>query len=138
MAVYIGTALLVFILFGAGILAVIASYELQDYVTTRQSALGKQAAEVLARDGRKALEVWLREDSEVHGDALIFILDQEGEDILKRQLPAEYANFVTNSIITPPDDPASNYRPLRLTPQLIGPDNEAYFFLVLPEGISLW
>ena len=34
--------------------------------------------------------------------------------------------------------PTRNYRPVRLAPQLIGPDGEAYAFLVLPNRIKLW
>ena len=37
-----------------------------------------------------------------------------------------------------PEQAADNYRPVRLAPQLIGPDGAAYAFLVLPNQIKLW
>ena len=68
----------------------------------------------------------------------IFILDENGDDILDRRMPPSYANFVRHSVVNAPELPSSNYRPVRLAPQLIGPDNRAYAFLVLPNQISVW
>jgi len=136
MAVYIGAALAAFILVGAAILILIASAELAGYVATRHSALGHNAADVLAAGGRPALENWLRNEAEVPADVSIFILDQDSRDILGRSLPTELANFVRNSVVMPADRADANYRPLRLAPQLIGADGSVYAFLVLPKSIG--
>ncbi len=138
MAVYIGAALAAFILVGAGTLVLIASAELAGYVATRHSALGHDAADVLAAGGQPALENWLRNEAEVPADVSIFILDQDSRDILGRPLPAEFANFVRNSVVAPADRADANYRPLRLAPQLIGADGSVYAFLVLPKSIGPW
>ena len=138
MAVYIGATLLAFIIVSATLLVVIASYELQGYVETRQSALGHDAARVLTNGGRSALEKWLANEADVPTDVSIFILNHDSKDILGRTLPLEYESFVRNSVVGVPDEPDSNYRPLRLAPQLIGPDGEVYSFLVIPTTIHLW
>jgi two-component system OmpR family sensor kinase len=137
-AVYIGATLAAFILAVAVILALIASYELEGYVATRHSTLGHQAAEVLATGGQPALKRWLAEEAHIPPDVSIFILDQDSRDIFDRQLPNEFANFVRKYVITPANEAQSNYRSLRLAPQLIGPDGKVYAFLVLPKTISLW
>lgn len=138
MAFYIGAALLAFI--GLAIVSVVAvaSFQLESYIATKQSALGKTAANVLASGGRPALEKWLRTDAAVPPDVTIFILDESGTDIFGRRVPPSYANFVRHSVVNAPELPDSNYRPVRLAPQLIGPDKRAYAFLVLPNQITVW
>ena len=71
-------------------------------------------------------------------DVIILVLDSESRDILGREVPRVYADFVRQSVVGPPETPARNYRPVRLAPQLIGPDGEAYAFLVLPNEITFW
>jgi len=138
MAIYIGATLAAFILVGAAILALIASYELEGYVATRHSTLGHEAAEVLAAGGRPALQRWLAEEAQIPPDVSIFILDQNSDDIFGRQLPGEFSNFVRNYVVTPADEVKSNYRPLRLAPQLVAADGQVYAFLVLPKTIGIW
>jgi len=138
MAVYIGATLAAFVLVGAAILALIASYELQGYVATRHGSLGQEAADVLAAGGQSALQQWLAEEAQIPPDVSIYILDQESRDILGRQLPGELTNFVRNFVTMPVTETESNFRPLRLAPQLIGPDKQTYAFLVLPKTIGIW
>jgi signal transduction histidine kinase len=138
MAIYIGSALLVFILVGAVILGLIASFELEGYVATRHSALGRDAAEVLKTGGRSALENWLIEETTAREDVAIYILNQDSVDILGRRLPTGYENFVRNSVVGLPENPGDNFRPLRLAPQIISPDGAVYSFLVMPKSIGIW
>jgi len=138
MVLYIGAALLAFTGLAVASVAAVASFQLESYVATRQSALGKTAAGVLATGGLPALEKWLRTDAAIPPDVTIFILDESGDDILGRRVPPSYANFVSHWVVNAPELPGTNYRPVRLAPQLIGPDNRAYAFLVLPNTISVW
>jgi two-component system OmpR family sensor kinase len=137
-AVHIGIALAAFIVLGAAALASIAAYELRGYVETRHSSLGIEAAEILASGNRDALEQWLQTDAAIPDDVSIFILDKNSQDILGRQIPDAYAEFIKTSVIEGSDAASATFRPVRLAPELVGPDNERYFFLVLPKGISLW
>ncbi|HJP05012.1 MAG: HAMP domain-containing sensor histidine kinase [Gammaproteobacteria bacterium] len=138
MALHIGAALTAFIALGAAALASIAAFELRGYIETRQSSLGKEAARVLADGGRPALENWLQTDADIPNDVSIYILNQNSEDILGRKLPVVYENFVRTSVVGADDEEAANFRAVRLAPELIGPDNKSYFFLVLPKGITIW
>jgi len=138
MAVYIGATLAAFILIGAAILALIASYELQGYVATRHGNLGLEAADVLTAGGRPGLQRWLSEEADIPPDVSVFILDQAGRDILGRELPGEFITFIRNFAVTPADETESNYRPLRLAPQLVGPDGQIYAFIVVPKTIGIW
>lgn len=138
MSFYIGAALLAFIGLAVASVAAVASFQLESYIATRQSTLGQMAADVLARGGRPALEKWLRSDAAIPSGVTIYILDENGDDILDRRIPPSYVNFVRHSVLNAPELPTSNYRPVRLAPQLIGPDNSAYAFLPLPNQISVW
>jgi two-component system sensor histidine kinase CpxA len=137
-AMHIAAALATFILLGAISLALIATWELRDYVETRDSSLAKEAANVLNAGGEAALVEWLQTVAPVKPDVSIYVLDQNSRDILDRELPTQYAEFVRESVIGEPEQAESNYRPIKLAPQIIGPDGAVYSFLVIPKGISIW
>jgi two-component system sensor histidine kinase CpxA len=137
MVLHIGAALAAFVLIGALSLGLIAAWELRGYIKTRHSSLGQEAAAVLAATGKTGLKNWLQTDAHIPDDATVYILDESSEDILGRELPQQYVNFVRNSVVGPQTPPESNYQPVRLAPQLISPDGARYAFLVLPKRISL-
>lgn len=137
MAIYIGATLAVFVFASAAILTLIATWELKDYIATRHSSLGHEAADVLAAGGRPALQRWLTEEAHIPPDVSIFILDRNSRDIFGNRLPGEFADFVRNYVVTQDDETLSNYRPLRLAPQLVGADGQVYSFLVLPKTIGV-
>jgi two-component system OmpR family sensor kinase len=116
----------------------IAASELQGYIETRQSTLGEQAAEVLAEGGPETLKNWLLNEADIPPDTSIYVLDENSVDLLGRELPEQYSDFVKQSVIGKPVDPQSNYQPVRLAPQLIAPNGDRYAFLILPKGISVW
>lgn len=136
-ALYISIALVAFVLLGIGSVGLVAWSQLENYAATRQSPLGREAADVLSAEGKPGLQRWLRSAAVPKG-VIILVLDTESRDILGREVPAAYANFVRQSVVGPAETPSRNYRPVRLAPQLIGPDGEAYAFLVLPNEITLW
>ena len=138
MAVHIGVALAAFIVLGAAALATIAAYELRGYTETRHSSLGKEAAAVLAKGNLDDLRNWLQSDAAIPTDVNVYILDTQSQDILGRPIPDTYAEFIQTSVIDGSDTASATFRPVRLAPELVGPNNERYFFLVLPKGISLW
>lgn len=137
MAFYIAAALAAFILIGAGIVATIAAYELRGYIETRHSALGQQAAAVLADGGRSALEDWLRNAANIPPDVDVYILDDKNRDVLDRAVPAEYVEFIRRSDAESNALASPNYRPVSLSPKLLGTSGELYTLLILPESISL-
>ncbi len=137
MALYIGAALAAFTALAVTSVVLVASQELQSYTATRHSTLGREAADVLRSRGREGLARWLAREARVPEGVTVYILDEESVDILGRQLPDLYAGFIRRSVVGPAQPYDSNYRPVRLAPQLIGPDGATYAFLVLPNRISL-
>lgn len=137
MALFIGAALAAFVALGAASLVFVASFELQSYVATRQGTLGQQAADILGRGGRPALEAWLRSEA-MPDDVKIYVLDQDSVDILGRPLPRYLQGFIRDSVVGPAETTQTNYRPVRLAPQLVDRNGDAYAFLVLPSQITLW
>jgi len=138
MAFWIGAALAAFVTLGIASVVLVASIELRNYATARQGGLGQEAAAVLASGGRPALERWLREDADVPVGVTAYVLDDQSNDILGRALPAELTDFVRSSVVGPPEQATGNYRPVRLAPQIVGPDGDAYAFLVLPSRIGVF
>jgi len=137
MALYISAALVAFVLLGIVSVVLVASVQLENYIATRQGPLGQEAADVLSAGGEAGLQRWLRSQA-VPRDVTIFVLDASSRDILGREIPSEYADFVRASVVGPPEMPTGNFRPVRLAPQLVGPDGAIYAFLVLPSGIKVW
>jgi two-component system sensor histidine kinase CpxA len=137
MALYIGAALAAFTTLAVGSVMLVASQELQSYTATRHSTLGREAADVLTARGREGLARWLEREARVPEGVTVYILDERSVDILGRRLPEFYAGFIRRSVVGPPQPYDSNYRPVRLAPQLIGRDGRTYAFLVLPNRISL-
>lgn len=139
MVLYIGAALIAFSLIAAVSVFSIASFELRGYVAARQSPLARDAAAALETGGRPALVNWLQDHIKTQPDISIYIIDQQGEDLLQRSLPRELAGFVRESVAPDPrDDVNDNYLEIRLTPQLVAPDGSLLSFLLLPKSITLW
>lgn len=136
MALYIGAALAAFIALALASVLFVASQELANYTATRHSTLGHQAADVLRNRGVDGLASWLRTEAAVPADVTVYVLDEQSRDILDRPLPEFYANFIRKSVVGPRANVDDNYRPVRLAPQLVGPDGRLYAFLVLPNRIS--
>jgi two-component system OmpR family sensor kinase len=137
MALYIGAALLAFVVLSMASVWFVAAGELENYTATKHSGLGREAARVLGAGGRPALVRWLDGEAAIPGDVTVYVLDSRSADIRGQPLPPLYADFVRRSVVGPPEDPAGRYRPVRLAPQLVGPDGELYTFLVLPNRITL-
>jgi len=138
MALYIGAALTAFVLIGAVAFAGIAAWELTGYLKARNSEIGREAAAVMLDGGRPAVEQWLQSDAPIPGDASVYVFDEQGIDILNRTIPEMYAEFVASSLVAARNEAAGNFRPIRLTSQIIGPDGTVYSILIVPRNITLF
>jgi two-component system sensor histidine kinase CpxA len=137
MALYIGAALVAFVVLSLASVWFVAAGELQNYTATKHSGLGREAARVLADGGREALVRWLQRDAAIPSDVTVYVLDGDSRDLRGQPLPRLYADFVRRSVVGPPERPDDAFRPVRLAPQLVGPDGQLYTFLVLPNRITL-
>jgi two-component system sensor histidine kinase CpxA len=137
MALYIGAALVAFVVLSLAGVWFVAASELENYTATKHGGLGREAARVLAGGGREALRHWLDAEAPIPRDVTVYVLDARSRDLRGQSLPALYADFVRRSVVASPERPGDAFRPVRLAPQLVGPDGEVYTFLVLPNRITL-
>ncbi len=137
MALYIGIALTAFVLIGALAFASIATWELTDYLETRNSEIGREAARIVKDSGRAGLQRWISSEATIPTDASVFILDANGHDILSRPVPEIYKEFIQSSVVGPHTD-EDNFRPVRLTPEVITPDGEVLSIFIVPSNITLF
>jgi len=137
MALYIGAALVAFVLLSMASVWFVARGELENYTATKHSGLGREAARVLAAGGREALLRWLDHEAVIPDDVTVYVLDAQSHDLRGQALPALYEGFVRRSVVGAPERPGDAFRPVRLAPQIVATDGEAFTFLVLPNRISL-
>ena len=89
-----------------------------------------QAAARLREGGRDDLEKWLRKNSRALPGVDIFIIDPQGFDLLKREVPARALQRIRR--FSPnPRYPPKGVRMARPAAQLVGPDSEIYTVLTL-------
>lgn len=138
MTLYIGAAILAFVMLGVSSLALVASRELQDYVAAREGTLAREASRVLAADGLPGLQRWIAAGGRVPEDVAVYVLDESGRNVLGPPLPERYQRFVRRFVLGTVEPAGSGYRPIRLAPLLLAPDGREYAFLLLPRGIELW
>jgi len=137
MALYIGAALTAFILIGALAFASIAAWELTGYLETRNSEIGREAAQAVKTGGLPELKQWLQSEAATSPDTGIYILNSEGADILGRPVPDIYQEFVASSIVGSHDQ-EDNFRPVRLTSEIVAPDDSVYSVFIFPSNITLF
>jgi len=138
MALYIGAALTAFVLIGALAFATIATWELTGYLEARSSEISRDAASVVRSGGREALQRWLQNEASIPDGASVYIFDENGADILGRSIPDIYTDFVNSALAADREEATGNFRPIRLTSQVVGPDGEVYSFLIVPRNITLF
>jgi two-component system OmpR family sensor kinase len=138
LTLYVGAALIGFIVLGAASFALIASWELRGYSNAKDSPLATEAAATLAAGGEPALRDWLARQERERSAVAIYVLDQNSRDLLGRELPAQLAGFVRDSVVARPDTQDDNLLPVRLAPQLVAPDGSLLTLLILPRNISFW
>ncbi|MFM7395947.1 MAG: ATP-binding protein [Gammaproteobacteria bacterium] len=138
MALYIGAAIVGFVLLGLASLVIVASKQLENYLVAREGNLGRDAAQVLASGGRPALRQWMTTPGTLPDGVTVYVLDGEGRDLGGRALPPQYVRFVDRFVLGAVRDDDDNFRPIRLAPLLVAPDGQRYAFLLLPERIAPW
>jgi len=100
-----------------------------------------EASAALREDSREGLVDWLRSLPDA-AKALVFVVDDQGEDILGRRLPSvvriPLRRFGLPEQRRPPQKHDGRYiRPARPFTQLVGPDNRVYTVFVLsPRSIT--
>jgi two-component system OmpR family sensor kinase len=99
-------------------------------------ALGNEASARLLVGGLPALQDWIDEAERRYRDRRIFIVDQSGDDLRKRQLPTTYRNYITRlrdaGFLGKELMPSRRDDPLLLTPLFTDRDGTVYTIMVSP------
>jgi hypothetical protein len=99
-------------------------------------ALANEASARLLVGGLPALQDWIDEAEHRYRDRRIFIVDQSGDDLRKRQLPTTYRNYVTRlrdaGFLGKELIPSRRDDPLLLTPLFTDRDGTVYTIMVSP------
>jgi signal transduction histidine kinase len=102
----------------------------------------QEVSEALARGGERELKLWLAKNPRPSPGTVLLVTNERGDELLGRAMPRELARLlVTRPFVRPRVPP--NLRPMQLTPQIIGPNNEEYRLLfsrapVTVLGILMW
>jgi two-component system OmpR family sensor kinase len=124
-------------------------------VQRRPNLLAIEASQVLSKGGLPALKAWLNGNKNAMPDRNLYIIGPDGKDILGRHLSemaARRLEFFNRDVNGSPDrdangdaeprppgpPPPGNFRPLRSTPQIVGPDGTTYTVLSVPRRPSIF
>lgn len=101
-----------------------------------------EAAEALALGGEPSLRAWLANHPRPAPGYRLIITDEEGRDLLDREIPGPFKRMLVRSAVRPENVP-SNVRRQRVTANLIGDNGRVYpllFMRVEPTilGVLRW
>ncbi len=102
----------------------------------------QEVSEALARGGERELKQWLFKHPRPSPGTVLLVTNERGDELLGRAMPRELARLlVTRPFVRPQAPP--NLRPMQLTPQMIGPNNEEYRLLFARApltvfGVLMW
>ncbi|HZX22575.1 MAG TPA: ATP-binding protein [Woeseiaceae bacterium] len=143
--IFLGFWLVIGVLLAAAILVVwqVAEQRREAWQQFDPRAVHIEASQVLSGGGPEALREWLQDGAGLPPELRLFVLLEDGRDILGRPLPevlvAELARLraVAQQLNRPRALPP-NFRPARPIPQIIGPDGRVYsLFLFRRPGAAL-
>jgi two-component system sensor histidine kinase CpxA len=94
------------------------------------------AAGALAHGGERELKAWLYKNPRPAPGTVLLVTNERGDELLGRAMPHEVARLlITRPLYRRPSVPA-NLKPMQLTPNLVGPDNEEYRLLFVRAPIT--
>jgi two-component system sensor histidine kinase CpxA len=114
----------------------IAAREYEAPELQRRPSAAIHASEVLARGGTGALKDWLDAVKNSIPDRDLFIIGQNGTDILGRRLSESAARRLEYFGRDEAGD--RNFRPSRAAPQIVGADGSVYTVLLVPRRPSIF
>ena len=114
----------------------IAAREYEAPELQRRPSVAVHASEVLARGGTGALKDWLDAVKNSIPDRDLFIIGQNGTDILGRRLSESAARRL--EYFGRDEAGGRNFRPSRAAPQIVGADGSVYTVLLVPRRPSIF
>ena len=103
----------------------------------------EQAAAALALGGERELKNWLNKNPRPAPGTVLLVTNERGDELLGRAMPSEVVRLLLTRPLSRRTGAPPNLKPMQLTPNLIGPDNEEYrlYFVRAPItflGLLMW
>ena len=103
----------------------------------------REMSTALARDGEYGLKSWLNDNRRPAPGTVALVTNERGDELLGRATPRELRALLRSSRPPRRFDAPPNFRPIQLTPTLVGQDGEEYqlTFVRAPLemfGIFMW
>jgi two-component system, OmpR family, sensor kinase len=100
----------------------------------------EEAQAALSHGGERELKFWLLKHPRPAPGTVLLVTNEQGDELLGRALPRELIRLLVTRPFHRPVTPPS-FRPMQLTPHLIGPDNQEYrvvFFRPPVTALGIW
>jgi signal transduction histidine kinase len=94
-------------------------------VETRDKII-EQAAGALAHGGERELKNWLAKNPRPAPGTVLLVTNERGDELLGRAMPREFVRLLMTRPLSRRTGVPPNLKPMQLTPNLIGPENEEY------------
>jgi two-component system, OmpR family, sensor kinase len=103
----------------------------------------EQAANALAHGGERELKNWLNNNPRPAPGTALLVTNERGDELLGRAMPREFVRLLMTRPLTRRPSVPANLKPMQLTANLIGPNNEEYRLLFVRApvtflGILMW
>jgi two-component system sensor histidine kinase CpxA len=108
----------------------------------RDRIIGETAA-ALAHGGERELKAWLYKNPRPAPGIILLVTNERGDELLGRAMPREVVRLLMTRPLSRRASVPPNLKPMQLTANLIGPDNEEYRLLFVRApvtflGILMW
>jgi signal transduction histidine kinase len=128
--------------------AVYVSFQLANQAFDQINVEGRdriiqEVAAALARGGERELKSWLFNHPRPAPNTVLLVTNERGDELLGRAMPRELARLLRFRPGARRPDTPPNLRPMQLTPNIIGPNNEEYRLIfarapVTVLGMLMW
>ena len=103
----------------------------------------REVSEELANGGERALKAWLFANPRPARGVVLLVTNERGDELLGRAMPREMRALLRTRTTFRPGDRPPNFRPIQLTPSIMGPDGAEYDLHFEPApttmyGILIW
>src|SRR3954462_538161 len=97
----------------------------------------QETASALAHGGERELKAWLYKNPRPAPGTVLLVTNERGDELLGRAMPREVVRLLMTRPLSRRTGAPPNLKPMQLTPNLIGPDNEEYRLLFVRAPITL-
>lgn len=128
--------------------SVYASFQLAGTAFEQVNVQGREkitdeAAAALAHGGERGLKAWLYNNPRPAPGIVLLVTNERGDELLGRAMPREVVRLLMTRPLTRRPSVPANLKPMQLTANLIGPNNEEFRLLFVRApvtflGLLMW